>query len=158
MVTAYTAALFTLLLVNCLIGIAARFHMAYTAADTDGPADRKPLGFFRRPSERKYKLKKPRKNGKELNSKIHKQEGEFFFEFRCYEASQDHGEAVAKAWAVRMIPTAASPTILKNKTPGCSSLSDGSLVLYFHLLLAIALHKKHGWQHGRNSSIMVEWK
>lgn len=97
MVTAYTAALFTLLLAGCLIGIAAGFHMAYTAADTDGPANRKFLGFYKCSSEKKDKLKKPRKNGKELHNKIHKQEGESFSEFRCHEASQDHGEAVAKA-------------------------------------------------------------
>lgn len=97
MVTAYTAALFILLLAGCLIGIAAGFHMAYTAADTDGTFDRKPPGFFKRPSEKKDKLIKPRKNGKELHNKIHKQDGESFSEFRCHEASQDHGEAVAKA-------------------------------------------------------------
>lgn len=97
MVTAYTAALFTLLLAGCLIGIAAGFHMAYTAADADGPTDRKSPGFFKRPSERKDKPKKPRKNDKELNRKIHKQEGESFSKFRCHEASQDHREAIAKA-------------------------------------------------------------
>lgn len=78
-------------------GIAAGFHMAYTAADTNGPAERKSPGFPQRPSERKDKTKKPRKNGKELHRKIHKQEGESFSEFRCHETSQDHGEAVAKA-------------------------------------------------------------
>lgn len=96
MVTAYTVALFTLLLLGCLIGIAAGFHMAYTAADTDGPVDRKSPGFPKRPSERKDKPKKPRKNSKELHGKIHKQEGESFSEFRCHETSQDHGEAATK--------------------------------------------------------------
>lgn len=81
---------------GCLIGIASGFHMAYTSANTDRPADRKTPGFFRHPSKKK-KPKKPRKNGKELNRKIHKQEGESFSEFRCHETSQDHGEAVSKA-------------------------------------------------------------
>lgn len=90
------AALFILLLPGCLIGIASGFHMAYTSANTDRPADRKTPGFFRHPSK-KNKPKKPRKNGKELNRKIHKQEGESFSEFRCHETSQDHGEAVSKA-------------------------------------------------------------
>ncbi|MCQ5145147.1 hypothetical protein [Enterocloster bolteae] len=97
MVTAYTVALFTLLLLGCLIGIAAGFHMAYTAADMDGPTDRKPPGFSKQPPERKGKSRNLKKNSKELHSKIHRQEGESFSEFRCHEASQDHGEAVTKA-------------------------------------------------------------
>lgn len=97
MVTAYTAALFILLLAGCLIGIAAGFHMAYTAVDTDGTVDRKPPGFFKHPSEKKNKPKKARKNDKELHRKIHKQEGKSFSEFLCHEAAQDHGEAVTKA-------------------------------------------------------------
>ncbi|MCC2879830.1 hypothetical protein LK536_26625 [Lachnoclostridium pacaense] len=97
MVTGYTVALFALLLLGCLIGIAAGFHMAYTAADTDGPADRKPPWVIKRRSRKEPKPKRPRKTGRKLHSKIHRQEGESFSEFRCHETSQDHTDTVAKA-------------------------------------------------------------
>ena len=97
MVTGYTVALFALLLLGCLIGIAAGFHMAYTAADTDGPADRKPPWVIKRRSRKEPKPKRPRKTGRKLHSKIHRQEGASFSEFRCHETSQDHTDTVAKA-------------------------------------------------------------
>lgn len=137
---------FTLLLLGCLIGIAAGFHMAYMVADTDGPADWKPHGVIKRRSRKGPKPKRPRKTGRKENP---------FPSSAAMRPPRTIRIWSRRLWVARTTPTAISLTIHKHKKAGCAPIHQRA-ACFFSSYPALRQVKSME-RRGRIYRIMVEY-